>query len=166
MKISHIVALAATIWVTATGFALAHDYTVGDLTLAHPMAFETAVTAQTAAGYLMITNTGDTPDRLIAARADFPRVEIHESTSINDVMTMRHLEDGLIIPAGGIAELAPGGAHIMFMGLPAPFVEGQQVPVTLVFEVAGEVDVIFNIETRSQTEHNAMDHDTTQEVTQ
>ncbi len=30
-------------------------------------------------------------------------------------MQMRQLKDGLEIPAGGTAELAPGGTHLMFI---------------------------------------------------
>ncbi len=46
------------------------------------------------------------------------RGEIHDMTMTDDgVMKMRHLADGLEIPAGGTVELKPGGMHLMFLGL-------------------------------------------------
>ncbi len=48
---------------------------------------------------------------------------------------------GIEVPAGGMAELKPGGFHVMFMGLKQPLEEGGSFPVTLVFERAGTVTV-------------------------
>ena len=141
-------ALAATLTLLAPA-AFAHDTVIGDLTIAHPMAFETAITAQTGAGYMVITNTGDTDDRLIAVRGDFPRVEVHEIINTNDVMQMRQLEQGLLIPAGETVTLEPGGYHVMIMGLPAPFQVGDDLPLTLVFETAGEVELLVKVESRT-----------------
>ncbi|HKH69277.1 MAG TPA: copper chaperone PCu(A)C [Reyranella sp.] len=36
--------------------------------------------------------------------------------------------------------------HIMFMELTAPFAKGARVPVTLVFEKAGSIDVLFTVQ--------------------
>ena len=38
----------------------------------------------------------------------------------------------------------------MFMGLTAPFAEGDKIDATLVFEKAGEVEVHFNVEARTR----------------
>ncbi len=141
--------------------ASAHEYTLGDLTIDHPMSFATAATARTGAGYVVITNTGETDDRLLAARADFPRVEVHEIVEVDDVMSMQHLESGLVIPAGETVTLQPGGSHVMLMGLSAPFEVGDEIPITLVFEQAGEIEVMFNVEARAGAEemdHSEMDH--------
>jgi copper(I)-binding protein len=54
---------------------------------------------------------------------------------------MRELDKGLEIPPGATVELKPGGFHIMFMGLKAPFAKDTKVPLTLVFEKAGSIDV-------------------------
>jgi len=66
----------ALLMVLAAAPAFAQDYTLGDLTIAHPTSFPSA--GMTGAGYLAITNTGDVSDRLLAVTADFPRVELHE----------------------------------------------------------------------------------------
>lgn len=57
------------------------------------------------------------------------------------MMGMRELEDGLELPAGEEVSLEPGGYHIMLLELQEPIVEGDTIPVTLMFENAGEVQV-------------------------
>ena len=66
-------------------------------------------------------------------------MQIHETTMNGDVMKMRELPDGLPIPVGAPVDLKPGGYHLMFMHVTAPFAEGQIIEATLVFEKAGEV---------------------------
>ncbi|KZY47087.1 hypothetical protein A3731_30570, partial [Roseovarius sp. HI0049] len=140
--------IAATLALALPTFAAAHDYTLGTLEIGHPMAYETAATAKSGGGYVTITNTGETDDALIDVRGDFPRVQIHESFEEDGVARMRHVEK-IDLPAGDTVELAPGGFHVMFMGLSDPFEVGAEIPVTLVFEKAGEIEVMFHVEERS-----------------
>ena len=127
--------------------AFAHDYTVGSLQISHPWARATAPTAKAGGGYVVITNKGTTPDRLVAAESNASqKVEIHEMKMDGNVMRMRELAGGLEIPAGGSVMLKPGGYHIMFMDLKGPLSKGSEVPVTLVFEKAGKIDVKFNVQ--------------------
>ena len=89
---------------------------------------------------MTLTNGGEVDDRLVAvASPAAARVEIHEMKMDGDVMRMREVEGGLIIPAGEIVSLVPGGYHIMFMDLVGPMVSGEMAEVTLTFERAGEV---------------------------
>jgi copper(I)-binding protein len=127
--------------------ALAQDYRIGALEVRAPWARATPPSAMAGGGYLTIVNLGTTPDRLIAARsAASDKVEIHEMKMDGNVMRMRELEKGLEIPPGATVTLAPGGYHIMWMGLRAPLVEATTVPVTLVFEKAGSLDVPFSVQ--------------------
>ena len=64
------------------------------------------------------------------------RAELHEHAMAGMVMKMRPLA-GLAIPAGQTVALAPGGMHIMLVGLKAPLREGQSFPLTLTFAKAG-----------------------------
>lgn len=126
----------------------AHEYKVGDLIIDHPVAAETAqsVTATAGAAYMVITNNGDTDDTLLAVTADFPQVTLHETVIQNEIASMTRMEN-IVIPAGETVSLEPGGLHIMFMGLNGdPFTDGERIPATLVFEDAGAVDVVFNVE--------------------
>ena len=85
-------------------------------------------------GYLTIHNHAGKADRLVGVAADFAaRAEIHTMVHENGVMKMRQLTDGLEIPAGGIVELAPGGLHLMLMGLKQTLQAGQTLEVELTF---------------------------------
>ncbi len=127
--------------------AFAQDYKVGALEITRPWTRATPATAQSGGGFLTIVNKGTTADRLIAARSTASdKVEVHEMRMDGNVMRMRELEKGLEIPAGATVMLKPGGYHIMFMGLKAPFAKDTKVPVTLVFEKAGSLDIVLDVE--------------------
>lgn len=138
--------LAALALVTLASPGLAHDITHGPLELNAPFARATLPNAPVAGGFLTIVNTGTEDERLVSATAEIAsETQIHEMAMEGDVMKMRQLADGLTIPAGESVTLAPGGYHLMFMGLNAAFVEGETVPVTLVFEKAGAVTVDLHV---------------------
>ncbi|TVQ56176.1 MAG: copper chaperone PCu(A)C [Rhodobacteraceae bacterium] len=93
------------------------------------------------AAYMSIANTGETADRLIDARAPIARrVEIHTHIMEDGVAKMRRIE-GVEIAAGETVTLEPGGLHVMLMGLTGPMDDGDLLPLTLVFEQAGEIAV-------------------------
>ncbi len=115
---------------------------VGDIEISAPFTRASLPNAPAGGGFMSITNTGTEDDRLVsAASAAAARVEIHEMAMEGDVMKMRPMTDGIVIPAGETVSLEPGGLHVMFMGLSSPFIEGETVTVTLTFEKAGAVDV-------------------------
>ncbi|KQN07146.1 hypothetical protein ASE85_18965 [Sphingobium sp. Leaf26] len=57
---------------------------------------------------------------------------------------MRELA-ALPIPAGGQVTLEPGVYHLMFTQLYTPLVVGDIVPLTLVFERAGRIEVMLRV---------------------
>ncbi len=135
-------------------------FKLGDLTIEHPFSRATLPNAPVAGGFMSVTNTGTTDDRLISATSDAAgRVEVHEMAMQGDVMKMRQLKDGLPIPAGQTVMLKPGGYHIMFMDLKAPLVEGKTVTVTLTFEKAGSIEVPLEIGAPNQGAMKHGDHD-------
>ncbi|QQA41604.1 copper chaperone PCu(A)C [Pelagovum pacificum] len=153
----YVLAAAAALFATT---ATAHEFEAEGLVIGHPFAFATTPTAMSGAGYLTVTNEGDTPDALIGIEADFPRVMLHTSSEEDGVMRMEHVERFEIAP-GETLTLAPDGNHVMFMGLDGdPFEAGEEIPATLIFETAGRVDVVFNVEERGEMEmdHSEMDH--------
>lgn len=102
--------------------------------------------AKVAGGYLTIDNGGPVADRLLSASSPAAaKVEIHQMSMQNGIMTMRPLEQGLAIPPDATVTLAPGGDHIMFIGLAAPFEEGQRIPVTLNFQRSGKIETSFEV---------------------
>lgn len=98
----------------------------------------------TGAGFLTIHSTGPA-DRLIAfASPACTTPELHTHINDNGIMRMRQVP-AIDIPAGGDAVLQPGGLHLMCIDLTAKLEPGQMVPVTLVFEKAGEVAVTLPV---------------------
>ncbi|WP_255516225.1 copper chaperone PCu(A)C [Luteimonas suaedae] len=101
-----------------------------------------------AGGYLTIANGGDSDDRLLAVESEHAaRVEIHEMRHDDGMMRMRHLDDGLPLPAGERTALAPGGYHLMFIEPARPFAAGDEVPATLRFAHAPAQEVVFRVRT-------------------
>lgn len=130
----------------AIGQQHGEEFTVGDLKITQPWARETAPTAKSGGSFMTIMNMGSADDRLIGAKGALAnRVELHTHLMDDGVMKMRPVE-AIDIPAGGEAMLQPGGDHVMFMGLSGPLVEGTHVPVTLVFEQAGEIEIMVKVE--------------------
>jgi copper(I)-binding protein len=110
-----------------------------------PWARATAPGAKMGAGYMIIRNTGASADRLVSAASPAAaRVETHVTVRDGDVMRMREVK-GYEVPASGSFELRPGGPHLMFVDIRRPFKEGERIPVTLIFEKAGEVRVEFQV---------------------
>ncbi|MBN9888401.1 copper chaperone PCu(A)C [Salipiger abyssi] len=115
--------------------------------------------AKTGAAFMVIENTGDEDDRLIAVASDAAvKVELHTHIAgDNGVMRMVEVEEGFVIPAHGAHALARGGDHVMFMGLTAPFEQDKMLSVTLTFEKAGEMMVEIPVDLERQPDH-AMQH--------
>jgi len=132
-----------------------------DLSFDTPFIIQASPMSGTAGGFIAITNTGDTTDRLVAVAHDGATVELHESLRDSDgVARMEPRPDGFPIAPGETLRLARGGKHIMFVDLDAPFRAGDAVDVTLVFETAGEIPVTFAVSTPSgmgeATDHGTM----------
>lgn len=107
------------------------------------------------AAFMVIRNSGAEDDRLIAVTSDVSaRVELHTHKDMgNGVMRMMEVEEGFAIPAGGQHALARGGDHVMFMGLNAPFENGQSLSVTLTFEKAGDMVVEIPVDLDRKPRH-------------
>lgn len=118
----------------------------GDLTIEAAWSRATPGGAAVGAGYLRIRNAGTTPDVLTGVSSPVAeRVEIHEMTMTDGVMRMRQLAGGLEIKSGETVELAPGGMHLMFMGLKAPLKAGERFSATLNFKIAHAIEVEFAV---------------------
>jgi copper(I)-binding protein len=62
-----------------------------------------------------------------------------------DVMKMRELKDGIVVPAGATVTLAPNTLHMMFKQVKSPFRQGGSVPVQMTFEKAGPLNLILPV---------------------
>ncbi len=105
-----------------------------------PWARATAPQQKVGAAYVTLTSPVD--DRLMGASSPVAgKAEVHEMTMDGQVMRMREQKDGIPLPAGKPVTLAPGGYHIMLMGLQKPLVAGQMIPVQLRFQHAPPMDL-------------------------
>lgn len=91
------------------------------------------------AAYLTLLNRGEVAVSIVGASSDLAdRVELHTTRKIDGLMRMEQLQ-GLALAPGEQVELAPGGTHLMLLGLeymPAP---GDEVRLCLQLASGNEV---------------------------
>ena len=139
--------VALALWAAPAG---ADDFKAGAVIVSNPRAWPTLQGVKNRSGYMTIANQGQLADRLIKAESTVAQaVELHTHIKDGDVMRMRPV-DAIEVPAGGTVELAPGGLHLMFVALKAPFKAGEKVPATLQFERAGKLQIEVAIEAMPQ----------------
>ncbi len=116
----------------------------GQIAVDHAWARATPGKSDIGAAYVTIHSP--TADRLVAASTPVAKkAELHTMEMSGMVMKMRPIA-GIDIPAGQSVSLAPGGMHIMLMGLKQPLKAGQSFPLTLTFEKAGARTVNVAVE--------------------
>ena len=104
----------------------------------------TPVGRQMTGCYLTLTTT--TADRLVSVTSPAANlVQIHESRIESGMMMMNELKEGLPLPAGETVALAPGGNHLMLLGVEEPLVAGDTVALTLTFESSSPVEVTATV---------------------
>lgn len=146
---------AALLFAASAG---AHDYEAGGVSVAHPWARATPGGATVGAAYMEIKTRDGIADTLVSAASPAAgRVEIHTHTLEDGVMKMRRIEK-LAIGAGASVVLRPSGDHIMLFDLKQPLKEDDLLPITLVFEKAGEIKVEATVEPVGAKGPHGMDH--------
>ena len=124
--------LALPLLLLAAGSALA-----GQLTIKSAWARATPPGVTVGVVYFQLENGSTKSDRLlklstpVAASAGVHRTEIAEGIAEMREVAVLHVAPGEKI------EFAPGGYHVMLMGLKKPLVAGQKFELELLFEVAG-----------------------------
>ncbi len=127
--------------------SLAQDMKHGGIMVEEAWARASAGPAKAGAAYLTLSTMGHDVDRLVEVKSDLAnRTELHNHIMEGSVMKMVRVEGGIEVAPGTPTVLQPGGLHVMFMGLKKPFIEGEKLPLTLIFEKAGEVNVEFVVQ--------------------
>lgn len=115
--------IAATL---ASSAAFAHETAVQ---VDHPFARATVPQQKASGAFLTLTANHDA--KLVSASAPIAdHVEIHEMKMEGDVMKMRQIP-AIDLPADKAVQLAPGGYHLMLMGLKQQLKAGDTIPLTL-----------------------------------
>jgi copper(I)-binding protein len=128
------------------GATSAHEFKAGGITIEHPWARSTAASIPNGAVYLVLSNEGQQTDRLISASSPIAqKAEVHTHVADEGVMRMRPISAVEVMP-GSPTALAPGGLHIMLLGLKEPLVRGKAFPLTLTFEKAGPVNMEVEVQ--------------------
>jgi copper(I)-binding protein len=110
---------------------------VGNLIVTEARARPTPPGISVGAVYFSVENSGRTADRLLSVSTPVAgKAELHESRLVNGVMEMRQVTS-VECPAGATVKAAPGGLHVMLLGLAAPLAAGTQIDVSLHFRDAG-----------------------------
>jgi copper(I)-binding protein len=117
----------------------AHEYCVAGFTLVHPWAEPTPPEATTAAVYFHVEQIAAN-DRLISASTPYAgSVEFRADADDHAPLA------ALAIVAGQDMAFVPGQAHLLLRDLKSPLQWGRSYAMTLVFERAGEVQVMVSV---------------------
>ena len=137
--------------------ALSPILSAGQIVISDAYARSAGPLAKAGAAYMKIMNHSDESDRLIGVQSDIAKkTELHTHLKDdNGVIRMVRIDEGIEIGSMKEHRLVRGGQHIMFMGLKEPFKTGKIIPVTLFFEIAGEVGVEIVVDQdRNEKKHS------------
>ena len=102
-----------------------------------------AAQGTTGVGFLTLLNSGAKPDALLSVETPGARqVQIHQS-SVTGGMASMQMVPSVPVPPGGRIIFAPGGYHLMFLGLTKGQKVGDTLPATLVFASGRRVKARF-----------------------
>lgn len=141
-------------------FTLSSSLSAGPIMVSDSYARSTGPLAKAGAAYMKIMNHSKKDDRLISVYSDIAKkTELHTHLkSDNGVMKMLLIDKGIEIGAMKEHALVRGGEHIMFMGLKEPFENGKIIPVTLLFEKAGEVNIEVVVDQKRKEKKHSQSH--------
>jgi hypothetical protein len=106
--------------------------------------------AHATAAFMELHNPGDEPIDLVAADADgFDAVELHRSINENGMHRMIE-QERITVPAGEAVRLAPGGYHVMLIGIQRELVEGESVTLELTLGDGSRLSVDAPVTPRGQ----------------
>ena len=114
---------------------------VADVSVTSPWIRPAKATQNTALYMKLVCSKGQ--DRLIKAECEAAEyVELHNNIEENGVMKMRPVQSiGIQEPV----DLKPGGLHIMLFNLKKELPVGEKIPVSLIFEKAGKIDLLVEV---------------------
>jgi periplasmic copper chaperone A len=131
-------------WLISSAYAHGEyggPWTLGDLVVDGAWARVVPGGAKSGSIYLRIRNTGASEAKLIAAESSAAQsAMLHETKDTDGVASMRHLDDGLVVPEYGEVLFAPGGFHVMLVGV-TKSTPGELLPLRLDFGAGRFIDI-------------------------
>jgi copper(I)-binding protein len=138
--------IAALAIIAAALPAIGAEPSKSEIRISQPWARATPGGAKVAAGYMTITNTAKSPDKLIGGSTTASGAfELHDTSTTDGIMRMRRIENGIVLAPGATVRLQPGGMHVMLIDLKHPLAAGDRIKGTLLFEKAGAVELIYDV---------------------
>lgn len=149
--------IAAALAVTALAASPALAHMPGGLEVVQAWS-RPAAAGMTGAGYMTIRNHGKDAQTLLKVETPAAKkVEVHRTVTSGGVSRMEPVAQ-LSVPAGGEARLAPGGQHLMLIGLVRPLKAGQRLPATLTFASGVKVKAEIVVGTAAPAERAGSIH--------
>ncbi|MDO8863867.1 copper chaperone PCu(A)C [Haliea sp. E1-2-M8] len=107
------------------------------------------------AAYMTVRNPGSEPLTISGgSTALAERVELHDTAEVDGMLRMRQ-QESVTVPAGGSVDFAPGGLHLMLLGLERMPAAGEVLELCL--DIDGE-SVCTEAETRRTPAGSGHDH--------
>lgn len=136
---------AASAAVLLSSAAQAASFKAGTLEIVDPWSRPAAANGN-GAGFMTIVNRGAASDTLVAVETPAARkTEAHRSSTAGGVMKMERQDAGVAVAPGRQVAFAPGGYHLMFLGLTQATKLGDTIPATLVFKSGARLKVQFQV---------------------
>lgn len=144
-----------------SAFASAHEYTVGDLHIAHPWSLALPPNAPNVAAYFVVHNNGKADDRLLSVDTPISDdAQLHEHAKTADGLMKMQQVPSVVIPAGKDLTFAPSAYHVMLLQPKdrSLLTEGKRFPLTLHFEKAGDITVEVAVQQQPPVEQRGQEH--------
>ena len=110
-------------------------------------------------GYINIENKNEKNERLISVESDFSKItELHDMKIKNDILIMKHLEEGVLIKSKSQLNLLPGSSHIMFIDLTKSLKKIKNQKVKFNFEKAGSIVINMPIINKTEKSNKKKKH--------
>jgi len=133
MKIKYLLSIALLLWMPALASA--------EITVAGAWVRMPPPVADTAAGYMILNNSGDADISIISVEsAAAANPEFHSMTMHDGMMHMQKMDD-VTVPAHGKLEFSPGSNHLMLKDLKRKLNAGDHVMLKLNTSDGHTVDV-------------------------
>lgn len=145
--------LAALFLLSIPSLVFAHSFTHGDIQVMHPWA-KVAEKGADSSAYVKVINNGAEPDNLIGVESTVAeRVEIQKAKKTGNTISYESISS-LTVGSKKNIEMKPGGVRLLLVDLKEPLRHEYVIPMTLVFEKSGRMQIQAVIQKSSAEGHS------------